>query len=243
MDATRTAWHTDQFREPMRSTVHLAGFAQRVMGDRAFGTALDAACGAGANIVHLRERLGGIWTGVDIDREVVAFGCDRGLDLVEGDLCALERNPRLGRFDACFSLMALSWLPDYERALQQMMAITSDWVIVSSLFAESDFDAFVRVHKRSDGAHSQTRDEHYNVYSLPRFDHFCRSLGATDVIAEPFEIDIDLPRTGAGMGSWTEQTADGRRLTFSGPVWMPWWFVAIRVGPGPTIDGPAQTQR
>lgn len=217
-------WHTRQFGEPMRSTVHLAGFADRLIGGPIAGRALDVACGAGANIVHLRQRLGGTWSGLDIDDTLVELGQQRGLDLVQGDLHALEGTFGPNVFASSFSLMTLSWLDDYERAVEQMLAVTDGWVFASSLFAESEFDALVEVRDR-DASHVYN----YNVYSLARFEAFCRRQpGVTEFVAEPFEIDIDLERPARGMGSWTERTMDGRRITFSGPVWMPWWFVAIR---------------
>lgn len=221
-------WHTEQFSEPMRSTVHMAAFAGRLLKGPIAGRVLDVACGAGANVVHLRERLGGTWSGLDIDGDLVGHAQASGLDVVRGDLHALDSQYPRGVFSASFSLMTLSWLDDYEQAVEQMLAVTDGWVFASSLFAETEFDAFVKVRDRSEPV--ATRAEYnYNVYSLPRFEAFCKAQpGVTEVVSEPFEIDIDLERPRHGMGSWTERTADGRRITFSGPVWMPWWFVAIR---------------
>ena len=45
-----------------------------------------------------------------------------------------------------------------------------------------------------------------------------------------FEIELDLsgPVEG-GLGTYTRKLEDGRRLQFSGALWLPWKFVAIRL--------------
>jgi ubiquinone/menaquinone biosynthesis C-methylase UbiE len=232
----RAAWHHEQFLHPKRSTVHLREFAARIVGrGDAPSEVLDAACGAGANMFHLSELWPTAhWTGVDLDAGLVEAGRERldpeRFSIVTGDLLSLEEAFGAKRFDVCFSIMALSWLDDYERAVGQMLMVTKSWLFILNLFSETDLDAFIHVVGRSPG-HLEGHDEYYNVYSLPRFDEFCRGLGARETVAEQFEIDIDLPRPDhRGMGSFTERTFDGRRLQFSGPLLMPWWFVAVGIG-------------
>jgi hypothetical protein len=242
LSAEQIAWHRRQYTEPKRAIVMLREFVARTLAGSAppsealsAATAiLDAAAGAGANMKHLADLFAGAhWTGVDLAEELVEIG-RKHLDptrftMLQGDLLSLERDLGPRRFDVCFSIMTLSWIEDYEAAVQQMLAVTREWLFILNLFSETDVDAFVQVTGRRAGPHSGFK-AHYNVYSLPRFREFCRTLGAREIVAEPFEIDIDLPRPDhRGMGSWTERTADGRRLQLSGPLLMPWWFVAVRI--------------
>jgi methyltransferase family protein len=200
----------------------------------AAGAILDAGAGAGANMKHLSDLFTDAhWTGVDLAGELVEIG-RKHLDptrftMRQGNLLKLEQDFGPRRFDVCFSIMTLSWIEDYEAAVQQMLAVTRGWLFILNLFSETDVDAFIQVTGRRAGPHDGFK-ANYNVYSLPRFREFCRTLGAREIVAEPFEIDIDLPRPDhGGMGSWTERTADGRRLQLSGPLLMPWWFVAVRI--------------
>ena len=83
----------------------------------------------------------------------------------------------------------------------------------------------------------------YNVYSLARVRHLCERHGCRDFVAEDFEIDVDLPRpTVYGLTTYTERLADGRRLQFTGPLFQPWKFVAVRVGPNEAEQGEARMQ-
>jgi ubiquinone/menaquinone biosynthesis C-methylase UbiE len=234
MDASLT-WHTDQYAEPNRSTMHLREFVTRVLaGEDPPTEVLDAGCGAGAKMLHLADLFPSAhWTGVDLGEDALKIGREcldpKRFRLLQSDLMSLEERLGSKRFDICFSIMVLSWIEDYERAVEQMLAVTRKWLFVLNLFAESELDAFIRMRGRLAGPH-QGLSAFYNIYSLPRFRKYCMQLGATEVIAEPFNIDIDIPRpTHGGMGTWTERMADGRRLQLSGPLLMPWWHVAIRV--------------
>jgi hypothetical protein len=231
----RLRWHSDQFAEPKRSTAHMREFAARTLaGEPAPTAVLDAGAGAGANMLHLADLFPAArWTGVDLDEDLVRAGRERldgeRFELLAGDVLELERMFGAKHFDVSLSIMTLSWIADYERAIEQMFAVTKRWLLILNLFGDTELDAFIRVRGRHAGPH-EGLEEHYNVYSLPRFRDFCLRLGAVETIAEPFEIDVDLPRPEhGGMGTWTERTVDGRRLQFSGALSMPWWFVAVRL--------------
>ena len=50
------------------------------------------------------------------------------------------------------------------------------------------------------------------------------------VIAEDFVIDVDLPvPESKQMGTYTLKDINGTRLQFSGPLFMPWKMIAIRM--------------
>lgn len=173
------------------------------------------------------------WTGTDLEADLVEAGRQildpARFTLVEGNMFNLEDTFAGKRFDVSFSIQALSVVADYERPIEQMLAVTKDWVFILSLFSDTDLDAFIQLVGRGPGD-SNGLQVPYNVYSLPRFCEFCKQLGVREIIAEPFEIDIDLPRPDhKGIGTWTRQMADGERLQFSGPLLMPWWFVALQI--------------
>lgn len=227
-------WHTDQYTGPNRSTVYLREFVTRVLcGEERPGDVLEAGCGGGAKMLHLSDLFPAAhWTGVDLGEESIRIGRER-LDprrftMLQADLNELERTFGAKRFDISFSIMTLSWIDDYERAVQQMLAVTEKWLFILNLFSDTELDAFISVRGRLPGPHEGLA-AFYNIYSLPRFLRYCRQLGATEIVTEPFELDIDIPRPDhGGMGTWTDRMADGRRLQFSGPLVMPWWFVAVR---------------
>lgn len=239
LTSEQIAWHSSQFAEPKRNTAKLEEFVKRVAGGDSPSDVLDAGTGAGANMLHLADVFPTAhWTGIDLHEELLEIGREY-LDpacftLRQSDMLRLEKDFGPKCFDVSLTILTLSWLDDYELAVEQLLAVTKKRLFILSLFSDSALDAFIRVVDRMKGPEKHLAGPHegldgrYNIYSLPRFREFLKQRGAKEIVAEPYEIDIDLPQPDhKGMGTWTERMADGRRLQLSGPLWMQWWFVAI----------------
>jgi SAM-dependent methyltransferase len=231
------AYHTRQFDQAYRSTVFLTRFLREIVRPGT-GEALDVGCGAGANIFHLAQSFPSLrWTGIDLAGEVTfQIGRPRfqqaGLKvtLIEGDFNRLTEVVNGRRFDLVLCLQTLLAIRRYEHVLGQLLAVTRGWLVVSSLFTDHEVDVFTNAVDYSRSADAR-RGWHFNVYSLRRFRDLCRESGASEVIDREFDIDVDLPHhpTG-GLNTYTERREDGRRLQFTGPIFQPWRFVAVRMG-------------
>lgn len=231
-------YHERQLEAPYRSTVHLADVIARRCG-MIEGSAIDVGCGAGANILYLGQRFPGLdWTGVDIAGEMLfplarthLERAGRSATLITGDFHRLRELVGGRTFDLVLSIQTLSFLPEYERALEELLAIARGWLVVSSLFTEFDVDARTTVmdHTAPSGSRGP---HHYNVLALAPFRAFCEERGCRAFHAEDFEIDVDLPQRGTGLGTYTRRMADGHRLQFSGPLPMPWKVVVVQMGAG-----------
>lgn len=233
----RLPYHMRQFDQPYRSTVHLARFIQSLV-DLSVGQALDVGCGAGANIFHLSQMLGDYqWTGVDIAGDELFPTVQSKFDdlkipvqLLVGDFYRLlEIFPRK-QFDLVLSIQTLMGIPDYEEAVRQMLGVTKGWLVISSLFTDFPVDARIQVmdYGRPDDCQGPF---YYNVYSINQFRAFCERHGAKDFRSMDFTIDADLPQPEKyGMTTFTRKLENGERIQFSGPLHMPWKFVAVRMG-------------
>lgn len=236
-------YHTRQFETPYRSTEALKGFLNRHLDPReGVQEVLDVACGAGANMYHLSSIFPKAkWTGIDLAPAVLETGEEimGGLGfhprLVQGNLFELAGHLRVsrGEYDLVFLLQTLSWLPNYEEAIKQLLYVTRDrgTIIISSLFTDDLIDATTVVQQFSDdGLFTPLLGDglNYNVYCYDRFVSVCRSLGARAVESEDFLIDADLPKPGTRqLGTFTRKLADGTRLQQTGPLFLPWKFIAI----------------
>lgn len=231
-------YHIRQFEEPYRSTVHLGRFLNRLdLPPKA--DVLDVACGAGSTMLYLSQQFPDFrWTGVDYAGDLLFPIGRRYIDpsskpitLMTGDMYKLAELFPGRKFDVVLCIQTLTFLPDYRAALEQLLAVTGSWLIVSSLFTDFDIDATIEVtdFTREDGVREP---EHFNVYSLAQFRAFCAARGFQTLIASDFEIDVDLaPPASGGRGTYTRRLEDGRRLQFSGPVALPWKFLAISKSP------------
>jgi ubiquinone/menaquinone biosynthesis C-methylase UbiE len=238
-------YHRRQFVQPYRSIVHLRQFVSSVLGNcTASYRALDVGCGAGANIFHLSRQLPNTsWVGVDINEDAIELGrkliAEHGglgtpLEFLSGDFYHLMDYLPAYSFDLVFCIQTLSWLPEYETLLPQLlgMAKTGGVVFISSLFSDFLVDAYIKITQYKEGEFGNGEGPYfYNVYCLDRFREHCVGLGASQVVVVDFEIDEDLPLPDTRqMGTYTRKLEDGRRLQFSGSLLMPWKLVAVLMG-------------
>ena len=228
-------YHVRQYETMYETTRGLLELADECVGDMGDRLNADVACGAGANVAHMLRR----WpnskmvgydlckTDLDYAKGHVPSECEGRVEYKEADFFRLTEEVEAGTY-ACTTLMQtlLLFNPDtYPEVLRNVIHISSEWVFLTSLFADHNMDVTMQIrdHVRGD-------DVFYNIHDIPRFEANCKALGVKEVVIRDFNISIDLqaPPDG-GVGTWTEKTEDGRRLQFSGAVPMPWKFCALRL--------------
>jgi len=233
-------YHKRQFSELYRSTAHLIDFVREHLGSSigAPYTAMDVGCGGGANIYHLAKHMPQTeWVGLDWADQFFDLGRDYltqaniNYRLVKGDFYKLTRDFGEKSFDLVFSIQTLSWLPAYEDAVSEILLVARQWVFVTSLFTDYQVDVITRVYPYDGPPWNEPLPYFYNVYCYSKFRDFCLAHGAQELKCFNFVMDVDLPEPEyKTMGTFTRKTESGERLQFSGPLYMPWRFVAIRMG-------------
>jgi len=229
-------YHHRQFANAYRSTSYLGAFIQSLIGTTQ-GEALDVACGAGANIFHLAQAIPGFhWSGVDIAGDVLfpigtPFFQSKGLkpDLRTGDFYKLDDYFGSQQFDLVFAIHTFGSLESYDALLDQLLSVSRGWLIVSAMFTDFNVDVNIEV-KDYTWPDDCPNPGNYNVYSLSRFRKICEARGCKEFVTRDFTIDVDLsPPTNGGLGTYTRKLEDGQRLQFTGPIFLPWKFVGIRM--------------
>jgi ubiquinone/menaquinone biosynthesis C-methylase UbiE len=238
-------YHRRQYDQCYEATRCLFEFIDGTVVDVGTRKILDAACGAGANVHHMLQR----WresnvTGLDRDETLLDYARARVLpqnasrcEYVRADFFDLPTLYEPDRFGITTLMQTLQFFaPDeYAEVLRALMKVTRDWVFVSSLFTNKRMDviAGIRDYTRfPEDSFAQDSEQltFYNTFCMDRFRRVAEQLGAQEVIFRDFEIGIDLVGPAAGgIGTYTETLADGRRLQFSGAVFMPWKFAALRL--------------
>ncbi len=232
MDAIALDYHKSQWSIPKESTRAFLDFAKEKLA--VSRNVIDLRAGAGGATAQIAQRFGHIaFTAFDYSQELVDIGAALGRDasvenlrFVQGDWYDIEKT---NEFDGCISLQTISWLPGFEKPLQQIFEkISPRWIAISSLFYEGDISCRIEVNE-----HSKDKKSFYNVYSIPEVARFCQEHGYQLVKFIPFEIGIDLakPANIDSMGTYTQRIESAgesvKRLQFSGPVFMNWHMLMI----------------
>ena len=233
-DNVNTEYHEKQFNEPYRSTIAFCDWLETtgLMNSDSNIKILDLCSGAGANLYYMSQRYRkSVFVGIDINPYLVdtgnAFFNKMGAHscrLTVGDICNIDAQG----FDGIISLQSLSWLPEIEQPIQSMARVGAKWIAASSLFYNGLVSCKTEVTEY-DTHHDPSRITYYNVYSIPVVKDYFGVCGYNVCGVKPFEMDIDLPKPiNAGLGTYTEKTAEGERLQISGPLLMPWHFIAAK---------------
>jgi len=242
-DSRHVDYHTRQFSTPYRCTVHLADFMESAVGKLDQGQrGLDVCCGMGANVLYLTARFPDLqWIGVDIVDDLLIKG-RRTIDLhgssirkpqlIQANALDLSSTFDDESFKIVTSMQTLLCMSEPGVALDNLftMCAPGGWIFISSLFTDSLVDVRMQISLYPEGDFARPGvPALYNVYCLERFKEECFARGAATVEAAEFEIDVDLfPPADHLMGTFTVERKQGGRLQISGPVLMPWMFVAIR---------------
>jgi ubiquinone/menaquinone biosynthesis C-methylase UbiE len=237
LDTPKLDYHERQLTEVYRSTVLFFDWLEKIgyINSHSRLTILDLATGLGANLAYMGSRFPNCkFIGVDLNPDFVKKGNailrERKIDnsrIILGDWYNLE-DVFTDAFDGVISLQTLGWLPEFREPLAAIAKLNPRWMAHSSLFYDGPVSATVETQTYDEDS-NELRKLFYNVYSIPVVKKFLCDHGYVNYQCVPFEIDIDIPNTGE-FRTYTEKTADGRRIQISGPVFMPWYFIAAERG-------------
>lgn len=230
-------YHERQFRETYRSTVAFCNWLEKIgfIHSESQLSILDLGSGQGANIYYMSKRYPkSTFLGIDINRDLVdkgnSFFKNNGVlncFLKVGDIYNLDSSYISG-FQGVVSLQTLSWLPEFKNAMNAIIKLEPQWIALTSLFYDGQISCTNEVIAYDDSL-TPYQKFFYNIYSLPVLTKYLILNGYPDYYTSSFEIDIDLPKPNKKlMTTYTEKLEDGHRLQISGPLLMPWYFVAAR---------------
>lgn len=230
-------YYERQFKTPYRSTVKYCDWLEELMvlNPQNKLNIMDIGTAKGANLHYMNQRFPNCtFLGLDINNDFVKEGNDiikkenvSNCHLEQGDLYNLDFAKHANKFDGIISYQTLSWLPGYEKALEEIIKLNSKWVSFTSLFYDGLVDCKIEVQEYNKPDDKDSfRTSFYNIYSLPRIESFLLQRGFKVFKYIPFEIDIDLAKPEhSNMQTYTQKLVDGKRQQISGPVLMNWFFV------------------
>lgn len=204
------------------------------LADGKMHSVLDACCGIGDLVYYLsRLNAAATFTGVDKADFLIAAARENfdnpNVTFQQGDVYALSEQFGEKSFDLSVCKQTLSWLPGYEKPVQELMKVSRRAVFISSLFYDGRIDFETRVREYGSASGREDYNAYYNVYSFPVFREFCVNHGAKDVVGFDFHIGIDIPKPADldRMGTYTVKLDSGERLQVSGALLMPWKILRI----------------
>lgn len=194
----------------------------------------DICCGLGHISYHLKDIFpNSKFLGIDINEEQIDvakqifsdFNLNNIFSFETGDIYNLKKY----EFDIVINWMTLSWLEDYKEPIKNIIFATKDrgHIFISSLFNDNDVDIYNKIFDYTRPSGKAGISAHYNTYCIRKFNEYLYSLGVSNVEVYDFEINVDLPKTTDGLGTYTLRLEDGKRIQISGGYLMNWKIIHI----------------
>lgn len=193
---------------------------------------LEAGSGYGRLIYFLNELASDQnYIGIDYVPELIKMGLknfnkQKNVDFICLDFFKLPA--KFNKFfDISISYKTLSWLPDYQQTIKQLVKVTKRKVYLTSLFYDGDIDFITKIYQTAKT--NKTNFTYLNTYSLPKFKQFCKSIGFKKIKVVDLHINIDLPKSTNQneLKTYTQSLASGERLEITGNNILNWKLIEL----------------
>ena len=227
-------YHFKQFETPYYSTIAFEQFLKECGCFKPKTDVLDIGAGCGANIYYMAKKYPNTnFIGMDYNKKLIAVGNEMlkmykltNVNLEYGDWFLLPKKLK-NRFDGIFNIHTLCCFKSLTPALDALVRLHPQWLAFNSLFYQGPLDVLIHIRDHKKGAPKDNNpDADFNTFSLPMMQSYLKRRGYKNFIYQKYHIPVDLPKPKNGQrGTYTVKTSFDKRAQFSGPVYLPWYFV------------------
>ena len=237
LDQNTSNYYKADFKNTKSTHIQFCEFMESHNLFKANTKVCDMACGSGSGTNYYAQQHQEVeFIGIDYNDKVVNWGNDylsklqsNNLKLEHGDWYNL--NPEYqNAFDGIFSIHSLCTLKKIEPSMDELVKLNPRWIALNSLFYEGPLDVLIHIR---DYTRPEITDDYpdadFNIFSLDRLKDYFSKKGYSEFHFKRFEIPVNLEKpANRGRGTYTVNTEFDKRSQFSGPVFLPWYFVVAK---------------
>ena len=174
---------------------------------------LDAGCGIGANILYYSKKLPKAkFVGIDYLKERIKYAkkINKNVDVITcvHTLC-------------CFKKIDIP--------LKYMFRLKPNWIAINSLFYDGPLDVLIHIRDHDSNIKDNNVNSDFNIFSLSNLRNILKKSKYKIYKSQPFFPYKKITKPAKGKrGSYTIKTEINQKTTFSGPVYLPWYFVLLK---------------
>jgi hypothetical protein len=233
----------DDFLNPKISSIHLINFLKKNKAiSKGKGICIDLGSGPGSGTFFIAKQYPKInFKGIDYNKELINWSKRfwrssdgknfrlQNLSIEHGDWNypkEIIKNLKGEKIQAVFSIHSLCTQKNFEVATKKIIDLNPDKIIFNSLFYDGPLDVLIHINDRNSNLDIDNPDADFNIHSLPSAKDFLIENGYKNIIIEKFDIGqkIEKPKNGE-RGTYTIKSEFGKFTQFSGPVYLPWYFL------------------
>ncbi len=124
------------------------------------------------------------------------------------------------------AIHSLCTVKNISEVLNPVLKYKPKHLIFNSLFYDGPLDVFIHIKNHKIEIDDNNPDADFNIHSIPKLKKILKNLGYNKFYFEPFDIGLHLPKPKSGdRGTYTIKTEFSKFSQFSGPVYLPWFFI------------------
>ena len=194
---------------------------------------LDAGCGIGANILYYSKKLPKAkFFGIDYLKERIKYAKNFNKNPnVEFFVEDMLNNKKIikKKIDIITCVHTLCCFKKIDIPLKYMFKYKPNWIAINSLFYEGPLDVLIHIRDHDSEIKDDNVNSDFNIFSLTNFKKILKKTNYKIYKFQPFFPYKKIPKPLKGKrGSFTIKTEFSNKSTFSGPVYLPWYFVLLK---------------
>ena len=221
-----------QLNYPYQSTLDFENFLIRnkVLNSKTKNI-LDIGCGLGANLRYFSEKNPDKnFFGWDYSKKQIKLAKFYNKKLKKNFFIkdALKKNRSKIKFDLIYSIHTFCVFKKIEKAIYSITKLKPNWIAINSLFFDGYLDILIHMRDLKNKSISDSDpDADFNIHSLPNTKKIFKRCGYKVVKTKQYfpKKKILKPK---GRGSYTIKSEFNKNTTFSGPVYLPWYFLLAK---------------
>jgi SAM-dependent methyltransferase len=224
-----------QLKKVYQSTTSFENFLKqnRVL-NKTTNSVLDIGCGYGSQIQYFSRKYSYIkFTGWDYSQKKINIANilnknPRNKFYVQ-DLLKIKRSKSYD-FDLTLSIHTLCCFKNINKVLKSITKVKSEFIAINSLFYDGPLEVLIHIR---DLTNPKIKDDNpdgdFNIHSLQSVKQILLNNGYKLVKIKKFfpKYKIKKPKK-RKRGSYTIRTEFNKHTVFSGPVYLPWYFILAK---------------
>ncbi len=195
---------------------------------------IDIGTGIGSNLQYFSKKNKRIkFLGLDYQSDRIKFGRkinkNSNISLKRFNILKSVKNFS-GKFDGLICIHTLCCFKKIDLVIKNFCLIKPKWIAINSLFFEGPLDVLIHIR---DHDNPKLKDNNpnsdFNIFSLSNLEKMFQKYGYKIIIKKPFFPKKKIKKLPKNVrGSYTIKTEMSKNTTFSGPVFLPWYFIIAK---------------
>jgi len=231
-----------QVKKPYFSTIEFDKFIHSKI--KKSKTILDAGSGQGGTLFYYVNKYRNIqFTGMDyreqniqISKKLFKKNLLKNCNFIKFDL--LKKNKRkIKEIDGIICQKTFCTFKNIEIPMTNLIKLNPDWIAINSLFWEGEMDVLIHIRDRKESLSGDKTiipgadgdpDGDFNIHSVNNLErHLSKKNYKISKIKKFFPSKKIKTDDKNYRGTYTMETSINKNTMFSGPVFLPWYFILI----------------